>query len=947
MRSLSRTSQPSSDSFLQPPAKRPKLQLSEHHEGLSAIKKRNSIVSAPIGGSALQATASDRQTSPKEGALTHILEGCTPETEVFIKPERDLTGSDSLLPLLESTPRTEVLEKPKPSSRWKHNENASDSASMDISLDNGGSPDIEVPLSDALQSEDSVSMDISTTCDESSDLEDGELMDGTPLEGPQSIVPTLPELSNAVENMRVECPIVEHQLAMLNGTADPPTQKRKLTLVHVDKETGFPRLLPNIDGLPERAIRSAELTPLELIANIKREDRDLGGHFAAPLPNNTRSIQSTSIDRKDISSATSCSEALNTGSSFRSRTSSQSSPSSPPSEAEHQEHPSSLDKPKGNYAQYITAALEAAPTRFLSSLEICNSIVATYPSYALHFPWSALMNSIGATLNQHPEFIKNPHPETDNWTSSLWSLSKTPKILSEASRRTSLASPSKITLTLNTSKSKIKPEFQTSKEKETSQSSQESEDFIPIASIPYAVTNNFSPAVRIVALAHSKGEVPEWYDLVQIPVMYRDNEDYSVGDIIVVQTEDEDLSVPPLAFIREIRQLEEEEILLAILWLYTELEMIKYSSGKPNGKQWPEGASHMLTNYLEVIPSVRVVKKANTAQPFRCHTKEKIIDVKVRPSKIKNSDDPSVSWTTALDEMIGQRNTGMPSCSFSTSQTIAERAGSLTRNKRTLSNVKQQSPNDKNEQTRGMNPVKSPRNRTSSTVQIPKVTTIPKILKKASPLQRRQRMCNDKPDTVPHSPGSGSIMTEGRTSAGRKRPREEDEDVATQTMRDEPDLVVPTDHGETAQADSRKEDPANAGDAARIEQISHRAYSPKFTDPSREELLKEIQKLKLERQRKLEAELGWTRDSPTYWSMEHKPVYTPPAPNAIHLQSQKKATFGRVLPLYPETDEGASTDVPEEEDMEPILYEGHLAFRAKNPTVSTCKVVSQDKTNHA
>lgn len=890
---------------------------SKRHQEFSVIKKRNNDVSALTSDNILVDTV-------------------VPRDDVFVKPEADSTRANTLTPLLELQTGLGATEELKTSFGWNKNENMSDSASMDISLDNVGSTDIESTPNDTALFEDSVSMDISTTCDESSDHEMVKFGEGRLPEGSLSTISTLPE-----HQMRVDCPLIDQQLFTLDGAAECTTRKRRLTLVNVDKETGLPRLISNRDKLPEDVHQSAELVPMEGSTHIEGDSQEPHTKMAAPGHKSAKVFQSTSVEFKDISSATSCSEAVNTGSSFRGRSTSQSSLSSPPSEMELQELPSSLEKPKGNYVQYITAALEAAPSGILSSLEICNSIIATYPFYDLHFPRSTLTNSVSATLSQRPEFAKNSRPEGDNGKGYLWSLSKTSKTSSDASRRNSsatLASSTgayKITLSVNTPKSKVKTESQTPKQKELSRSPQKNQGPLPIAEKHYAVKDNGLPTARIVVPTHHHGITPEWCELDLIAVMAQGKFRYRVGDTISVQTDEQNLLVEAFGLIREMREFNEDEIFLAIAWYYTKDEMTKSTSSR-NQLMWPEGATKILTNWLEVIPSSTVVRKVKDAELSRCHSIDSILDVKGRPNKIRSSDDARVSWIIALDEMIGQRYTDMTSSSFSSSQAIPERAEKLAKNKRTPSMIKQLYPNDSNEQTRETKLMKKQRNGNSSAVSsIDRVSTISKALKKDSPSQGSEEIDNEKIHAALQSTETVGMINEPRTTAARKHPGEEEEVTIPRTTTDVQDQRHATGDGDKDHqpvADPCDNDPATTVEFAQVQPIA-RGQSPEFTGPTREELLKEIQTLKLDRQRRIEAELNWTKESPSYWSLEPRPVHTPPPPNALHLQSQKKATFGRVLPLYPEEDEA---EAEEEDNMETILHEGHLAFRAKNPTVSKC-----------
>lgn len=960
MRRQSRTMQPPSvSSLLQPPLKRRKLQSPTDYDVDISTNNGKSLV--PRAGTAYDTSRSDNTC---EGLSTGTyLNGVGASSQQPLlndnksKPEsHHLLPSSSVVPL--KSDRSSKLSK-----QTLHDDMVSSLVSMGVpkDKDHPGNPEIrcEGPSNPTMALHaDPAGMGISSGY----------------------VEPTkhrmLSKSLTGVERMAPAPKASGHNDETIDSLVKQPGLSNERYRGAIDFYNATAIVRPSVVGPPKISTQTWE----EKISNILNFKQCLPivsklGEVLIPPPPVDNSLLSSFSDTKDGLSDTPMSEAIKLVTPSRSTPSSCSELSSPPSEVGQPDTPTaSTEKPKGSYITYITAALREAPTGYMSSLDICNSIIQTYPYYAQSFPRNTLTTSVSATLSQRPEFIKNARPPDDLRKGSLWSLNQTARQHNTSNEAQTLSSGPTSFSSARSLKPKSTPEIPNLLGKLQSHNGA-THDTITTVRAEYAIRENGTSSVHIAIPMRRHGGLPPWSDLEMLNSVPQDENTYRVGDTVCVLTHHGHESAKAYGLIREIRRFAKDQVILAILWYFTKYEMVKANSSKKHQNEWPEGCRYVLTNWLELVLSKTVVGKVKGPSLATFYSSNKILDVKVGRARFRDASAKEVSWTLAFHQSIGSTAREQASTkpnNIRSSQDATDTSANIAELQARTSTIEGRpaSENDP-EEAEGLkeDPIST---RSTATCLKPGSTTEPIKLRleparptRASPSStpaRNNMALDNKKAEIEDSQYSHS------NTIGRKRPLSysDADDVSMLDIKYDASEGL-SKHSPSGPQSSSVE-PGYSGpihtnqeDAMDIvpldEHISSESLSAKSSE---EQLLREVKKLKLDKQSILETALNWdrtaSREAPLFKrTLPADIVYNAPPPNAAHLKSQKKATFGKHLSALQFTERPlnhlkrlqvgvTSSDddarpkqarsqlhdifkIPEV--LTPVLHEGKLAFRGK------------------
>lgn len=142
-------------------------------------------------------------------------------------------------------------------------------------------------------------------------------------------------------------------------------------------------------------------------------------------------------------------------------------------------------------------------------------------------------------------------------------------------------------------------------------------------------------------VALSNGVKP-WQQLIRLNNVKHAGEDYRLGDVVYIHTDDEADST---ARIRDIRESEDgrgrKEI--CISWLWTKEQANKDCK---DTSQWPPGATHIDSNWLQVLPWDTIDGRPTKADVRTLPRPSVVLDACSTEYKIHSWNDPAVEWVS-------------------------------------------------------------------------------------------------------------------------------------------------------------------------------------------------------------------------------------------------------------------------------------------------------------
>jgi len=425
------------------------------------------------------------------------------------------------------------------------------------------------------------------------------------------------------------------------------------------------------------------------------------------------------------------------------------------------------------------------------------------------------------------------------------------------------------------------------------------------------------------------------------------------------------------AFVRDIRRLPDDEVMLAICWYYDKPAM------KKSPKQrvvWPTGCKYMLSNSLELIQLETVIRKIHGVELTGFH-RQKILDVCGDPQTIRDPNEDPVAWTIALSQDIGDGNVGCKRLHSLEPEICSTKSPDEGLPERHIANHQTSTS--------------STTRRIDSPVQIAAETALPVKLAQVVPsyfLEWKELFNSEiRQFELDKQEARNAIEVDKQKAlraieAERHKAQEAIEHQRKQMLeiieleRRKVQRNLEDQNREMLEAFENQR--RQTTEAVELERQKSEAITQMLEQTrldiehqirqTSEAYAHKVQRSKMMRQQILEINLGWNkdfvkpqdRDVRAHDHGEGREAVHPPSLNASHLLSRKKATFGRVLPMLPPSSsilmqrsippeegrftlvrtspEGVSTtsqllDTPLDfpTDLTPVLHDGKLAYRTK------------------
>jgi len=444
---------------------------------------------------------------------------------------------------------------------------------------------------------------------------------------------------------------------------------------------------------------------------------------------------------------------------------------------------------------------------------------------------------------------------------------------------------------------------------------------------------------------------------------------YSKGDTIVVfcMVDGNDQPGEEFAFVRDIRRLPDNEVMLAICWYYDKSAMKKLPKQRV---VWPTGCKYMLSNSLELIQLETIIRKINGVELAGFH-RQKILDVCGDPQIIRDPDEDPVAWTITLSQDIGDGNVDCKRLHSVEPQICST-----------------ESPGEghvANYQTSSISTTR----KTDSPVQITAETAPPVEPAQVAPsyfLEWKELYNSEvRQFELDKQEARNAIEVDKQQALRAIEVEKEKAQEAIEHQRQQMLEIIELERRNVQRnTEDQKREMLEAFEIQR-RQLTEAMELERQKSEAITQMLKQtrldiehqirqtseayahkVQRSKMMRQQILENNLGWNqdfvkpqgRDFRVHDHAEGREAVNPPSLNASHLLSQKKATFGRVLPMLPPSSsilmqrsippeegrftlvrigpEGVSTtsqllDAPLDfpTDLTPVLHGGKLAYRTK------------------
>ncbi|KAB8670403.1 hypothetical protein FH972_026316 [Carpinus fangiana] len=302
-------------------------------------------------------------------------------------------------------------------------------------------------------------------------------------------------------------------------------------------------------------------------------------------------------------------------------------------------------RPQLSWLQLITESFEESPCLLLTAAQISARIARKYAYWRNELqrrgPESRLRSNVAAILSQtlirvEPPFIAlRPTTAKDNknvyWVSADDSvgLLNTRQKLAQVRATTFGASSAVSAKPVGASADA----FQDLEAGSSPHQKPRSPGTVPV--IPFYVKHNFSSDCSIEP---RKIDSKAWQDLRLLTTVDVVGNTCAPGDVVEVAVEGLATS---FALVKEIKAMDTGHVLVAVWWFWSKEDLLAHAHTRKKRDKWPQGLTHLLSNWLDIIHAAAIRGKLGNADLTRCTN---IVDGNSKSTTVRATDEEAVSW---------------------------------------------------------------------------------------------------------------------------------------------------------------------------------------------------------------------------------------------------------------------------------------------------------------